>query len=140
MVDADGQLVVHLLVNGTGDHDAAGLGKLLQPRRHIDPVAIYVGPLHHHISQIDANAKLHALRLGSVRLLTGYLLLNLDRALHGLDDARELGDHGIAPGVDDPPVMAFHQSRHGGAMAAQCRQCSRFVCFHETGISVHVGA
>ena len=131
---------MHLIVDGTGDHDATGLGKFLQPRRDVDPVAIDVGAVDHHISQIDADAKPHAMRLGRVGILVGNFLLNLDRALHGLDDAGELGDHGVAPGIHDPPVMARHQSGNGGAVAAQRPQRSRFVCFHEAGISVDIGA
>ena len=118
-VEADGQLVVHLVVDGAGDDDATGLGKFLQPRRDVDPVAIDVGALHHHVAQVDADAKPHAMRLGRVRILVGNFLLDLDRALHGLDDAGELGDHGVAPGIHDPPVMARHQSGNGGAVAAQ---------------------
>ena len=101
---------MHLIVDGTGDHDATGLGKFLQPRRDVDPIAIDIGTVHHHISQIDADAKLHLLRVRWVRNLVGNFLLNLDRTLHGLDDAGELGDYGIAPGIHDPPVMALHQS------------------------------
>src|SRR4029079_17483920 len=66
--------------------------------------------------------------------------LNLDRALHRLDDAGELGDYGIAPGIHDPPVMALDQSCNGRAIATQRRQRSRLVFCHETGISVHIGA
>ena len=77
---------------------------------------------------------------GGSGILVGNFLLDLDRALHGLDDAGELGDHGVAPGIHDPPVMARHQSGNGGAVAAQRAQRSRFVCFHEAGIAVHVGA
>jgi hypothetical protein len=52
----------------------------------------------------------------------------------------KLGDHSIAPGIHDAPVMALHQSCHGGAVAAQRPQRSRFVCFHEARISVHISA
>ena len=97
---------MHLIVDGSGDHHATGLGELLQPRRDVDPVAKDVGTVHHHIAQIDADAKPHLVRMGRVRILTGRFLLNLDRTLHGLDDAGELGDDGIAPGVDDAPIMA----------------------------------
>ena len=131
---------MHLVVDGTGDHDATGLGKFLQPRRDVDPVAIDVGAVHHHISQVDADTKPHAMRLRWVRILVGNFLLDLDRALHGLDDAGELGDHGVAPGVHDPPVMARHQSGNGGAVAAQRPQRSRFVRLHEARISVDIGA
>ena len=60
-------------------------------------------------------------RVRWVRILIGNFLLNLDRTLHGLDNAGELGDHGIAPSIHDPPVMALHQSCNGGAVAAQRR-------------------
>jgi len=58
-VEADGQLVAHLLVNRRGNHDAAGLGEFLQPRRDVDAVTIDVGVVDHHVSQIDADAKPH---------------------------------------------------------------------------------
>jgi len=139
-VKANGQFVVHLIVDGSGDHDATGLGELLQPRRDVDPVAKDVGAVHHHIAQIDADAKPHLLRVNWVGILIGNLLLNLDRALHGLDDAGKLGDHGIAPGIHDPPVMTLHQSCNGAAVAAQRPQRSRFICSHEARIAVHIGA
>ncbi len=67
-------------------------------------------------------------------------MLDLDRALHGLDDAGKLGDHGIAPGIDDAAVMALDQARNGRAVAAERLQRSGLVRFHETRIAVHVGA
>jgi hypothetical protein len=72
--------------------------------------------------------------------VAGELLLRLDRALHGLDDARELGDDGVAPGVDDAPLVAFDQGRHGLAALAQRRQRARFVSPHEASISLYIGA
>jgi len=38
-VKAEGELVVDLIVDRRGDHDAAGLGQFLQPRRDVDAVA-----------------------------------------------------------------------------------------------------
>jgi hypothetical protein len=42
--------VVHLIVDGSGDYDATGLGEFLQPRCDVDPVAKDVGTVHHYIS------------------------------------------------------------------------------------------
>src|SRR5215475_5206768 len=75
-----------------------------------------------------------------VRILIGNFLLNLDRTLHSLDHAGELGDHGIAPGIYDPPVMALHQSCNGSAVSAQRPQRSRLICSHEARIAVHISA
>jgi hypothetical protein len=45
-----------------------GLGKLLEARRDVDPVAIDVGAVNHHVTQIDADAKPHPVCRGRVRL------------------------------------------------------------------------
>ena len=68
-VESDGELVADLIVNRAGNHDAAGLGKFLQPRRDVDPVAIDVVAVDHDVSQIDADAKPHSCVSGRVRLL-----------------------------------------------------------------------
>ena len=57
----------------------------------------------------------YPLRFGQFVIVAREFLLRLDRALHGLDDAREFGDDGVAPGVDDAPLVALDQRRHGGA-------------------------
>ena len=110
---------MHVIVDGSRDNDATGLGEFLQPRRDVDPVAKDVGTVDHHVSQIDADAKPHLPRVRWVRVLIGNFLLNLDRTLHGFDNAGELGDHGIAPSIHDPPVVALHQACNGAAVAAQ---------------------
>ncbi|MFO1071655.1 MAG: hypothetical protein U1E17_02920 [Geminicoccaceae bacterium] len=54
----------------------------------------------HDVAEIDADAELER-RLGQEAAIAGTQpLLRLDRALHGLDHAREVGDQPIAPGVD----------------------------------------
>ncbi len=44
------------------------------------------------------------------------LLASGSAALH---HARELGDDRVAPGVDDAPIVALDQRRHGGSVTAQ---------------------
>ena len=43
IIEAEGELVVDLIVDRARDQDAAGIGQLLQPRRDVDAVAIDVG-------------------------------------------------------------------------------------------------
>ena len=69
-VEADGQLVVHLIVDRAGDQDSPRVGQLLQSRGDIDAVAINIVALHHHVAEMDPDA-----------------------------DAWELGDDGVAPSV-----------------------------------------
>jgi len=49
---------VHLIVDGSGDHDATGLGEFLQPRRDVDPVAKDVAILDDDVSLVDADPEL----------------------------------------------------------------------------------
>src|SRR5262249_30821483 len=49
-VEAKREVVVHLIVDGTGDDDVTGLSKFLQTRRDIDAVPVNVGPVHHHVA------------------------------------------------------------------------------------------
>jgi hypothetical protein len=46
-----GELVSRLFVNGTRDANAARVSKILQPRCDIDPVAVNLLALDHHIAQ-----------------------------------------------------------------------------------------
>jgi len=57
--------------------------------------------------------RLHALGRRPFPVVIRRLLLDLDGTLHRLDDAGERSDDGVAPGVDDPPIMTLDQRRHG---------------------------
>ena len=56
------EVSVHLVMNFMRNADAAGLAFLFKTRGNVYPVAIKVIAVDHHIAQIDADAKPHALR------------------------------------------------------------------------------
>ena len=87
------------------DADAAGLGDPFEPRRDIDPVAEQVGAAHHDVAEIDADAvaQLPIVRLQQIARARGFL--EIDGAAHRLDRAGELGQHAVAAGAEDAPVM-----------------------------------
>src|SRR5271166_3638636 len=109
-VEPNGKLVVDLIIDRAGYQDSPRFGQLLQSRGDIDAVAIDIIALHHHVAQMDPDAESHPSRLRQPAVVGGELLLRLDRALHGLDNAGELGNDGVAPGVDDAPIMALSAS------------------------------
>jgi len=68
----------------------------------------------------DPESKATILRLSGARLCQ--LLLNGDAALHGIDCARELGQHTVASGVGDLAAMLLNEPVHnltGGAQGVQ---------------------
>ena len=51
------ELPPHLLVDGIGHADAAGLGQALQASGNVDRVAISVATLDDHVPDVDADAQ-----------------------------------------------------------------------------------
>src|SRR5690348_16466065 len=53
------ELVSHLLMDITGDADAAGVGEAFEACGDIDAVAVDLLAVHHHVAEVDADAELH---------------------------------------------------------------------------------
>ena len=92
-----------------GDADAAGLRDALEPRRNVDAVAVDPGFVVDNITQIDADAELHAARRRHPFVARRHDGLDLDRALGRADHARELGQDAVAGGVDDAAAVVANQ-------------------------------
>ena len=130
-LEIDLDLAPYLVVDTGGEPHAAGLAQGLDARGDVHAVAVDVAAVDHDVAEVDADAVAHALRLRAVRLMGGELLLHLDGALHPLDDARELRDQGVAPGVHHAAVVALDERRHGGARSAQVGERAGFVRAHQ---------
>ena len=85
--------------------DAAGGRLLLQARGDVDAVAKNVVILDDDVAEVDADAELDALLGRDVGIAPRHAGLDLDGALHGLDDALELDQHAVAGGLDQPAVV-----------------------------------
>ena len=68
ILEGDVQPVADMFAGGCRDADAARLGDVLQPRRHIDAVAKDVAVLDDDVAEIDADAELDAPILGTPAL------------------------------------------------------------------------
>jgi Adenylate and Guanylate cyclase catalytic domain len=53
------QLAPNLFMNFPGDADAARRCNTLQTRRHVDAIAVNLLAFHHHVAQVDPDAKFH---------------------------------------------------------------------------------
>jgi hypothetical protein len=61
VIETKTELIAHLIVHETRNHDAAGIGQRLQTRRYIDAVSEDVIPVYYDIADVDADAKFDAL-------------------------------------------------------------------------------
>ena len=99
------KLVAYLIMHDAGNQDAAGIGKPLQTRRHIDAVPENVVAIENDVADIDADAEFDALFRRDVTIAFMHTSLNVDRAAHGIDHADELHQHSISGGLHDSSAM-----------------------------------
>src|SRR6266851_5603369 len=52
---AQRELVSYLLIDSTGDADAARVGEALQPCRDVDAIAVNLLAIDHHVAEIDTD-------------------------------------------------------------------------------------
>src|SRR5262245_33612256 len=103
------QLVADLLVDRIGDEYASRLCQGFEPSRDIDAVTIDPGLVVDHVTQIDADAELHAALLGYSLVARCHDALDLDCAFGCTHNARKLGQNTIAGSVDDAPAIVANQ-------------------------------
>ena len=94
-----------LLVDPRRDPHPARLAQGLDPRRHVDAVAVDVGPVDHHVAEVDPDPVANAHGLGQFRILVQHRPLDLDRGLDRCGHAAELDDGAIALEVDEAAAV-----------------------------------
>ena len=102
-------LVPDVVEGGSGNPDATRFRDAFEAGCDIDAVAIEIAALDHDIAEIDADAQHDATILGQITIRRGHALLQLDRALHGVDRAAELDQHTIAGDLEDAALVPGDQ-------------------------------
>src|SRR5260370_944434 len=125
-----------MLVSGnTALEGMSGNAGATSSARGVDAVAVDLLAIHHHVAEIDSDAKLH-LPLGwQIRVLGLDGRLNFDGALDRIDDAGELGKYAVARGIDEAPAMRLDQRIDQLAMRGQSAERRLFVLPHEAAIA-----
>ena len=109
VLESNRQLVLNLIEGATRNTDAAWFCLTLQPGRYVDPVAIQIIALDHHVANIDADAEFHLVFFGQLRVFDPELFLDRDGTAYRLDRAAELSDDAIASGAKDAAIMLADQ-------------------------------
>src|SRR5262245_13036860 len=94
-----------MIVGPTGNRNAAGLDKLLQPRRDVDAIAMSVVALDNDVAQVDSHANIDVAVRRDRPVPLGHAALQDDGALDGIDDAGKLGQQAIAHQLEDVAVV-----------------------------------
>ena len=81
----------------------------MQPRRHVDAVAVNIVAINGNVAEIDADAEGQAPVLVDRFVAPRHAELNGDGAVDGADHAREFQQQPVAHGLDDAPAMLGDQ-------------------------------
>ena len=140
ILERDAEPVADLIAHRARDADAARLGELLQARGHVHAIAEDVVVLADHVAEVDADAKADLALRRHVAVAPRHALLDLDRARHGIRDARELDQHAVAGGLDQPPlVLGDRRVDQLETMGLETRERARLIGFHQAAVADHVG-
>src|SRR5262249_11310149 len=134
------QLAFDLIVGRARQTDAAALGQALKARRDIDAVAVESLALDDDVAEVDADAKAPPPRSRELGVARLELALDVDRALHGVDDARELREHVVAGRIDDPSAVAGHRRGDHRAILGDRAHGRQLVVAHEAAVAFDVRA
>ncbi len=137
---AECQLAPNFIVHLSGDADAARLGETLQPCRDVDPVAVDLLAIHHHVAEVDPNAKLHSAVGWQICVLRLERGLDLNRALDGIHDAGELGQYAVARRVHESSTVLLDQRIDQLTRRGQTTEGRLLVLPHEAAIAEDIGA
>src|SRR5262245_54873298 len=129
-----------MVVGGPGNQNVTRLADGLQAGGDVDTLAIEITALDDDVAEIAADAQYDALCFRPVVVRRRHLILQLDRARHGIDSTRELYEHAVAHKLDDAAVMLGHQRLNDARPPLlQGAQSARLVRLHEATVADHVG-
>jgi len=118
----------------------ARLGKRLQPRRDIDPVAVDVVVLDNDVTEIDADTKYDSLVFRNRDVALGHTMLHCNRAGHGFNDARKLYEDSVPGRFDDAPfVVGDLGIDQFTAMGSEPSAGAGLVLAHQPAVSRDIG-
>ena len=129
---------VDLLVDLARDADAASLCNALEPRSHVDSVAIDAGVIVDHVADIDADSELHAALRLDCGIALSHLGLDGEGAFDRVHHAGEFGENAVAGGVDDAPGELADHREHDGLMPLEITHRAGLVRGHQCAIAGNV--
>ena len=112
--------------------------RFLQPCGDVDAIAEDLIIIVDHVTEVDADTKLHT-PLGLDRgIAFDHLPLNGHRALDRVQHAGELGQDAVAGGIDDTSAEVANHRQDHRLMALEVAHRARFVRTHQRAIAGNI--
>ena len=134
------ELVADLVAHHRRAGDAARPRQTLEPRRHVDAVAIEIVAVDDDVAEIDADAELDVPVLGNPGIALRHAALDFDRAARRIQNAAELDQEAVAHHLEDAPAMLGDGGiEELAAMLAKRAERALFIGLHEPAVADDVG-
>ncbi len=132
--------VAHFLVDVARDVNPPRLREPLQTRGNVDPVAMDIIAVDHHVAQVNAEAELHAFFVRQAGVVLGKRALDFGGGTNGIHNARELRQQAVAHGFEDATVvLGERRVDEIGAQALEGRQRAFLVRANQARVTDQIG-
>src|SRR5262249_28005854 len=105
VLETKAELVAHLIVHNTRNHDPSRISESLEPCRHVYAITKNIAAIDNDVANIDADSELNTLVDRHIRIPISHSALNINGAAHGVDDTDEFDQNSIARCFDDTASM-----------------------------------
>ena len=130
-LELEGKFAFDVVKCRAGNADFAWFSQLLQPGRHIYPIAVDAAiVLLDHISEINTEAELHAAVVGKLAVAPCEFVLDFDSAFYCFYSTGKFREKAVASGVDQPPAMGINALAKNSACVVKGAKRSRLVIGH----------
>ena len=126
-------------MHAAGNAYASGVRECLQASRYVHAIAEDVAAFSDDIADIDADPELDPLVLRYIHVAFGHPALDFDGTTHRVHDARELHQHSIPGGLDDPStVLGDLRVYEGASMGLELAQSAALISSHQAAVSGYI--
>ncbi len=133
------QLVLDLIINASSNAYSATRGQPLHSGCDIHPVPVDPIPFHDHISEVDADPKLHPAIFREVGISGCKVALDLNGTLHRIHDTGKFGEQVITRAIDNPAMTLPNTPCHDLSIRGQGFHRRNFIIAHKAAVALDVG-
>src|SRR5262245_23531111 len=136
VLETETELVAHLIVHNTRNHDPSRISQSLEPCRHIHAITKNITAIDYNVANIDADSKLDTLVDRHIHIAISHSALNINGAAHGVDDTDEFDQNSIARCFDDTaPMFRDLWVYQFFAMSFEIVKSALFIAAHKTAVA-----
>jgi hypothetical protein len=140
VLESDVQLALSVLLHPARHTNARRFRQTLQACSYVDAISEDVPTVDDDVALVYSHPELDPLVRRDLGIALGHSALNLDSTVQRIHHARELDQHSVPGGLDDPPAMLGDLGIDQGLpVGLELRERTFLIDAHEAAVASHVG-